>query len=515
VRDPPAPAVFLFVLTSLRSLVASLALLLLPGARALAGSPPQDLAALAEQGKAAMAAGRFDEAARLYAGIVEALPGEPGMRLNLGMALSMAGRPDEAVPHLEAALRLRPDLLPAALFLGAAQMEAGQPARAVTPLRTFLAAQPENLDARGMLAQALSTLGRHDEAAREYQALSERAPGDARAWFGLGRSYEGIARDALEALERQAPDSPWILLLVADGLVAQERDKNAFALYREALEKEPGLPEAHEALARIYERTDHPDWAATERARAAALPPRGCEAATPECAYRTGRFQRALELGRSLSAPEAHYWRSRAADSLARDAFVRLEALPPSPEAALVRVGVLRAQRRYAESKDQLQAAIGRWPGDVRLHHELATLLVIGREYDAARPVLEKLLEGDPDSAELNLLMGESWVESRRPTEALPYLERAVRRDPSLLHARAVLGRAYLDAGDAARAVPHLEAALETDADGSIHLQLARAYQATGQAERARKTRQEFQENRRLSEAQALADDETFAITQP
>src|SRR5690349_23147405 len=90
----------------------------------LAGAAParpaaDDLAAKAQRGKAAMAAGRFDEAAALYAEITRALPQEPGMLLNLGMALSMAGRPGEAVPRLEAALRLRPDLLPASLFLGA------------------------------------------------------------------------------------------------------------------------------------------------------------------------------------------------------------------------------------------------------------------------------------------------------------------------------------------------------------------------------------------------------------
>ena len=59
-------------------------------------SSVDDLAAKAQKGREAMAAGRFEEAAALYAEITRALPKEPGMLLNLGMALSMAGRPREA-----------------------------------------------------------------------------------------------------------------------------------------------------------------------------------------------------------------------------------------------------------------------------------------------------------------------------------------------------------------------------------------------------------------------------------
>ena len=107
---------------------------------------------MAQRAKAAMAAGRFDDAATAFAKLVEAVPGESGLRLNLGMALVMDGRPREALPHLQAAAETgRPDLLPATLFLGTAHMELGQPVKAVKPLETFLAAQPEHQPARQML----------------------------------------------------------------------------------------------------------------------------------------------------------------------------------------------------------------------------------------------------------------------------------------------------------------------------------------------------------------------------
>lgn len=492
---------------------ASLAAFFLAGALEAVAQPSSELAARARRAQEAMNAGRFDEAARVYGELVQAVPGEPGLRLNLGMALAMAGRPREARPHLEAALASgRPELAPAALFLGGVHLELGQPARAVEPLEAFLAAQPGNREARRMLAEALLFLERHEEAVRHYRTLTEQPPGSPPAWFGLGSSYEGLSQKAFEELQVLAPESAEILLLVAEMMVAQERDKRAFQLYREALDKRPGLAEAHEALGGIYERGGHPEWAAAERAKAGALPSPNCASAPLECDFDAGRYEEVVAAARSLRSAEGQYWLSRAAGELARDAFSHLEELGPSPEATLVEVQVLRSQRRYSESKEALQKAAGAWPGDPRIRQELAKLLFIGREYDEARPLLEGLLSRDPDAPEANLLLGELSVEQRKPEEAIPHLEKAAVAGPLQLRARAALGRAYVDAGQAEKAVPHLEAALPTDEDGSLRFQLARAYQVTGQADQARRMREEFQE---IQRSQDRTQEEDLVLTPP
>jgi tetratricopeptide (TPR) repeat protein len=493
-----------------------LAALILAGAGTSA-APPDDLAAKARRGKEAMAAGRFDDAAALYAQIARALPDEPGMRLNLGMALSMAGRAREALPHLEAALRLRPDLVPASLFLGIAHVDLGQPARAVEPLQKVVAAQPDNHEARRRLADSFWALERFEPAARQYATLAEQAPSDSRAWFGLGRSYEGMARTAQERLQRFAPDSELVLLLVGETMAAEGRHASAFRLYREALEKRPGLAEAHEAVARIYDETAHADWAAVERERSRGIPPPDCRSPTVECDFHAGRYASVVASAPSPPTADGLYWLARAAQALAGQAFARLDQLPPSPEATLRRVELLRARKRslVKEAIDELTKAVETWPDDPRIRRELATVLFVSNDAERARPILEDLLKREPSSTELGLLLAETWLKVQQPAKAVPLLEDVVRRDPKRLAAQAALGRAYVEAGDMAKAIGPLQAALSNDEDGSVHYQLARAYRATGRPELARDALARFQEIRKAADARTQSLQEEFRITPP
>ena len=483
---------------------------------ALQAAGDDALAAKAQRGKEAMAASRFAEAADIYGEIVAALPNEPGMLLNLGMAESMAGRPRDALPRFRAAVRLKPDLMPAWLFLGAAHMELGEPAPAVAPLQKVVATQPENVQARQMLAQALLELERWEPAAAQFRALAARAPEDPRAWHGLGRSYEGLLRASYAALKRAAPESPYVLLLTADALAAQGKHANAFRLYREAVDKLPRPRDAREALARIYEATGHAEWAVAERGRAESIAGPDCRVRPGlECDFRAGRFSEVLSSSRTLRTSESRYWSARAAQELARQAFARLGALPPSAEAALLRAQVLGGEGRHVEAAAELREATQSWPEDTRLRRELATSLYLARDFDNARPLLEELVRREPAAADLAFMFGDTFLQQQQADKAIPALESATTIDPKLLAARAALGRAYMLAGDPARALPHLEAAKETDEDGSLHYQLSRAYRARGQETLADEALRRSQQIREAADALQRQMQQEFAITPP
>ena len=68
--------------------------------------------------------------------------------------------------------------------------------------------------------------------------------------------------------------------------------------------------------------------------------------------------------------------------------------------------------------------------------------------------------------------------------------------------ADASMGLALSRTGRNAEAVPHLERALELDDDGSLHFQLANAYRASGNAEKARAAMAQYQEIVKRNEEQ-------------
>ena len=57
--------------------------------------------------------------------------------------------------------------------------------------------------------------------------------------------------------------------------------------------------------------------------------------------------------------------------------------------------------------------------------------------------------------------------------------------------------------GRPADAITHLEQAIPADADGSLRLQLARAYQAAGQRERAQAAMKDYEEFRKAAAPEA------------
>jgi predicted Zn-dependent protease len=495
--------------------------LLLVSACVLASAPvravaqEQDLAGQSQHGKTLMAAGRYGEAAAVYRDLVQALPGNAGLLLNLGMALHMAGQDRDAVPQFEAALRLQPDLMPATLLLGAAQMRLGRPAAAVVPLRKAVRLQPDSGEARSMLADAFLALERYAEAEPHLRRLSTLAPSEPAVWFSLGRAYEELAGEAFAKLVKRDPESPFALALVADVRRKQDQRTAAFHLYRLALERRPGLRGLHAAVAGIYRAAGYSDWARVEDEKEKRLPPADCARDVLECAFAAGRHRDVAARAAKLQTPEAAYWRARAYNELATESFGRLAALPPSPQSHEWLARGARNEERYGESVEQWRRAIALAPSDPRLRMELAVTLRLARDFSAAQPVLEALVRELPDVPEPNYFLGDVLLAQEQPERALPFLEKSVRLEPNEPQARGALGRAYALVGRPAEAIPHLQQALAADTDGSLRYQLARSYQAAGRPDEAQAALRDYEAFRKAAQEQARAATAAAAITPP
>ena len=462
-----------------------------------------DLAAKSAQARQLMASGRFEEAIPVYRQMVKAEPGNPGLLLNLGLAQHMAGHEREAIPTLEAVLKTQPDSLPALISLGAARLALNQSSEAIVPLRKAVNANPSDHETRGLLASALLEAKRLDEAGVEYRKLTDAVSDDPRAWYGLGMAYQATAASAFEQLQKADATSPYVAALVAETRVQRRQFRSGFFFYNEAAKQLPNLHGIHAALADVYRKTGHSDWAAEEDAKERALPPADCKAHPAECQFAGGHDLQILPQPRRAAwSPEVLYWRAKAANELAMQALFRLGQMPPSAELHRLRAEIARGQGQHLESAREWREALVLMPGNPRLRRELAASLFMAQDYRAALAEAESMLKADVKSPELNFIAGGSLLRLEEPEKAVAYLKAALNSDPSLLAADASLGLALSRLGNHAAAVPYLEKALDVDEDGSLYYQLGRAYQAMGQREKATSAMSKYQEILKKAEEQ-------------
>jgi predicted Zn-dependent protease len=472
----------------------------IPTSAAQSGDP----AARAQAADAAIKAGRFEDAAAIYRGLLETTPATAGLLTNLGYALVMAGHAADAVAPLERAVTLDPGLVTAQIFLGAAYVAVAQPAKAIAPLERAAAARPVDVDIRRRLADAYAASGRSIDAAIALRKATELAPRIASSWYALGEAYNDVKQDAMRTFGERPDDAAWQQLLVADGLLGNRHFTDAFVLYRAAAAQLPGMVSIHDSVALIYERTGHAAWAVRERA-AGRLTASQCARRKALCEFRAGRYRAALTAALAGTDPESRYWRARAAAELSRAAFTHLDTLPDSAERRSVRAAVARAEERYTDAIAELRSALALAPRNETLLYELASACFSAQDFEQALATLSPLVDAHPDDGRLLELKGAALLRLRRLDEALPVLQRAVERDPSNADSRLTLGRAYVQHGDFAAAIPLVEPRLDDDQDGSLHVQLARAYTGIGDPGKAAALLERSQSLQRESEARRAA----------
>jgi len=96
-------------------------------------------------------------------------------------------------------------------------------------------------------------------------------------------------------------------------------------------------------------------------------------------------------------------------------------------------------------------------------------------------------------------------LEQQRVDDAIAALERATGLDSSNSAARLALARAYMQKGYYQAAIPLIEVEIADDKDGSLHVQLARAYKGAGNAEKSAELLTRSQELQRAAQERSAA----------
>ena len=471
---------------------------------------------LAEQSNRArelMASGQFEQAIPIYRELVQAVPGNAGLITNLGVAYHMAGHEQEAVTQLTHALKLDPHNIPAHLYLGYAYLSLGKPEKAVPHLEVALRADPSDPDVRGNLAESLFAVRRFREATVQFEKLSRAAPANPEVWYRLGLCYQELSQESFDELQKIATGSSYWLALVGESRAKAMQLSSAFYFYRQALAKNPRMLGVHAAIAALYQKSGHPDWAKAEQQREEKLGKPNCAIEQDECAFRAGRYQELAGL--AGKTPAVYYWKTKAYQKLAIDALGHLGQLPDSPQLHELMGRIYMDERQFPAAVEEWQKAYDLSGKDPAIGRQLVLALFQVQNFTEARQLLEAMLQQSPEAADLNYMYGFTLLSLKQPKEAAHYLEISLKQDPENLAAHSTLAQAYLAMGESKLAIPHLKAALPTDHDGSLHYQLARAYQASGQPELARAMLQQYQQMHSAHQEEQQTLQKEVQITAP
>jgi tetratricopeptide (TPR) repeat protein len=294
--------------------------------------PAQTVQQINGQAAAALAAGKVDAAiSELRAG-ARRFPADAHLQFNLGLALVRKGRLSEAIAPLERAAR-DPALAGESHFLlGADYFESKE---------------------YGKAAGELSGLENSDHSERVLYMLEESAR-------RMGHSEE--AKIAFHQLITRFPDSAWTHYLMGTAYEDQQELEKAIEEYKQALEKDPEIPNANFAIGYIYWRQQDTENA-RQWLRKEAL--KGCHGLAN---FYLGEIARSEK---DIRTAELQYRRALECDSSSGDAHLRLGI-------------VLSDEKRYKEAIAQLKEAILLQPDQSPAHYHLAAAYSqMGRKAEA------------------------------------------------------------------------------------------------------------------------------------
>lgn len=213
-----------------------------------AQTPPDD-------GAKAMREGRFADAERIYRQMIRETPGEPRLRMNLGLALHSGGKYSEALAEFDAFLKANPKPGPAHLLAGVALLKLGRPCDAIARLEPARQWQ-SNAMVLTELADAYAGCKRHRNAALTYREVAKLKPGDtavqraAAHSFWLARDYQE-AQPLYAALESKFTRDAAFLFEYGDTLARAQGAETGVAHLRRAVALGPEQVAARGALGRV------------------------------------------------------------------------------------------------------------------------------------------------------------------------------------------------------------------------------------------------------------------------
>ena len=229
------------------------------------------------------------------------------------------------------------------------------------------------------------------------------------------------------------------------------------------------------------------------------------------CSFYTGDFQTTLAAAKKLrqtyhAEEPGLYWSIRAEQRLAILYLVYAgEVEPDSIRLHELLAESYRDRGKFGDAEAEYKVALGINPKEFAALIGAAANYLQEQRIDQAAEMIQRALAENPSDPEANYVMGEVLAAKHNYAEAEPYLKAGLTAKAELVpRIHALLGQVYAGEGDTARAIEEFKAGLSSDDDGSVHFQLGRLYQKSGEAKLAAIA---FEESKALSQRKQTAAD--------
>ncbi len=413
--------------------------------------------------------GKLGQAENSYKAAVASVPPVPCSHAEFGITLLRATKVAEAREQFELETTAGSHCGLAPLGMAVAQLVEGHPDAALKGLASLAAADPDFV---------LSNLPLFRDAVSAEQA---------RQVIELDRARQSAGASVVGSLVEKA--------LLSDGVPV------ALSSGREGQPSETGEPSA---MARRF--FAEGQYAKCNQALKPALRTLGSYQLQmlASCSFYTGDFRTTSTAAQRLKSNattrvEGLYWESKADQKLAIAALSRAGEIDADSPRMLVLLGdVFRQKRRWYDAEVEYRRAVALDPKNRTANIGLAIALFSELKTDEAFAIDRSILAEDPNDPEANLLAGEILVQQNLYAKAEPYLSKCQNLKPEFVpRLHALMGRVYAETDRIPAAITEYKAGLSTDEDGSIHFQLGRLYQKSGDKTAAEEAFRDSQRIRR------------------
>jgi tetratricopeptide (TPR) repeat protein len=181
-----------------------------------------------------------------------------------------------------------------------------------------------------------------------------------------------------------------------------------------------------------------------------------------------------------------------------------------SAEADMLAGEALDEMRDHNGAVDQFRAAVKADPKQPGVHFGLGYLLWTGSQYEDAGREFQAELENNPNNVQALVYLADTQIRMKQFDTARPLLEKAARLDPKFEMTHLELGILDSESGQNEAALRELRQAATLDPqDVQVHWRLARVYKAMGRKQEAQA---EFDRTKTLTKA---ADQTVYAKLNP